>query len=119
MALNMEIYSNGNASSKTVVADFYVDLLSDSVTSPSSEMVYYFKLTTSARDTDNLVYNARIVKDLSDLALNKNVQRASNVATAYTNIESMITDYVYDYINGHDANLYESGVSKKSPMKFT
>lgn len=119
MAINIDIYSNSNVSTRTINVDFMADLLSDSMTAASSEIVYYFKFTTSARDTLNVIYNPRIVKNLSDLALNRAKQSANDSANAYTSIAEMIQDYTYDYIYGHDADQFSSGVSAKSPMKFT
>lgn len=119
MAINIDIYSNANAVTKTITVDFFADLLSDYTTIPAVDLVYYFKLSTSARDTSNLTYGPRIVKALSDLALNKAKQSASNTAAAYTTIDAMVQDYVFDYITGHVTNQYNSGVEVKAPMKFT
>lgn len=119
MAINLDIYSNSNISTRTITVDFMSDLLSDSMTAASSEIVYYFKFTTSARDTSNVVYSPRIVKDLSDLALARTKQSANDSANAYTSIAEMIQDYTYDYIYGHTDNQFSSGVSAKPPMKFT
>jgi len=79
---------------------------------------HFIKLTTSARDTDNHTLPANIVTGLSDLALNGNKQSRFNLSNAYPDIKSMVVDYVYDYINGHTANQWGSGVSEQKPMKF-
>ena len=120
MAINLQIYSNANNVSKTVVVDFVGDIsaLSNDV-SVDDSVRYYFKFTTGAKDTSNLSYVPRLVTDLSDLALNKSVQSASNVSAAYSNVKAMIKDYVYDYIHGHTADQYLSGVTVKAPMKFS
>jgi hypothetical protein len=119
MAINIDIYSNSNISTRTVTVDFMADLLSDSMTAASSEIVFYFKFTTSARDTSNIVYPPKVVKGLSDLALARVKQSANDSANAYTSIAEMIQDYTYDFIYGHTADQFSSGVSAKPPMKFT
>ena len=118
MAINLDIYSNTNTVTKSISVDFFADLLSDSITAPSDQIVYYFKLSTSARDTANLPYNIRIAKGLDALALNKAKQSSVNSAANYTSIDTMIKDYVYDYVYGHTADQYSSGVTAKAPMKF-
>ena len=125
MAVNVNIYSNANAVSKSVGFDFVGDVLAAQdeilgVNTASYE--YYFKLTTGARQEDGsnagLAYPAKVVRNLSELALNSNVQSASNTSNAYGDIKSMIVDYTYDYINGHTTNQYNSGCTRQYPMKF-
>lgn len=118
MAINLDIYSNTNAVTRSISVDFFADLLSDSVTAPSDQIVYYFKLSTSVRDTANLPYNIRIAKGLDALALNKAKQSSVDSAANYTSIDTMIKDYVYDYVYGHTADQYSSGVTAKAPMRF-
>ena len=120
MAISLNVYSNVNNSTKSVSLDFIAETATISGdASADTGRRYFFKLTTNARDTNNLVFTPRIVEDLSDLALNKQKQSASNVAAAYTNVKSMVIDYLYDYINGHEADQYLSGVTGKAPMKFS
>ena len=120
MAINLKLYSNANNASKTIVVDFEgeVSALSDDVTADDT-IRYYFKFTTGAKDMLNASYVPRLVTDLSDLALNKTVQSATNTSAAYSNVNAMVVDYVYDYIHGHAANKYSSGVSYRPPMKFS
>jgi hypothetical protein len=118
MALNFEIYNNANSVSKTVTVDFFIDVLADPYeAAPTNENVYYMKFTTTAKDQDNISYSARVARSLDSLVLNrKNQTDGSNVA--YETINALITDYIYDYITGHEANVYASEVSYKAPMKF-
>lgn len=120
MAINLQIYSNAYNTTKTITVDFVADvatIIDDSSIDDTTR--YFFKLTTSAKDTDNLSYTTRVVADLSDLALNKTKQASSNIGTPYASIRSMILDYVYDYINGHAEDKFSSGVHYKAPMKVS
>ena len=121
MAVTINIYSNTNTTSKSVTVDFVGDVLAASYrgNTLSTGYDYYFKVTTNAKDIDNAALPAQVVTSLSDLALNDTKQSASNVGTAYTDIRSMIVDYVYDYIYGHTANQFSSGVRLQKRMKFT
>ena len=118
MAINLQIYSNATGVTKTVSVDFAAELRSSSIDGTSNTVEYFFKWTTGARDTDSLPYSAQIVGDLTDLALNRQKQAATNTAAAYTNIKSMIIDYAYDYIYGHAADKFGSGVKYKAPMSI-
>ena len=118
MAINFNIYSNGNTSTKTLTVDFASDFLASSSNGVSTQVKQFFKFTTPATTQDGENYGARISESLSDLVLNKEKQRMSNTAVAYTDIKSMIVDYMYDYVNGHDANEWGTTVSEQKPMKF-
>lgn len=120
MAISFQIYSNAYNKTKTVTVDFVSNIatLTDDPTI-DGDVRYFFKFTTSARDTGNVAFKPRIVSNLSDLALNKTVQSASNVTAAYTNVSAMITDYLFDYIHGHTADQYSSGCIVQAPMKFS
>lgn len=120
MAINLQVYSNAYNTTKTIVVDFVAQVatITDDL-SVNDNLRYFFKFTTGARDTSGLAYSPRVVEDLSDLALNKTKQSAVNSAAAYSNVKAMIVDYVYDYINGHTADQYSSGVAAKAPMRFS
>ena len=123
MAINVQIYSNTNTSSKSVTFDFVGDVLAASHEEPFSptnaaSVEYYFKVTTGARQDDNTTYSPKVVRGLDELVLNGQKQRITNTANAYTDIKSMVVDYTYDFIYGHTANLYGSGVTAQRPMKF-
>jgi len=128
MAININIYSNANSSSKTVTFDFVGEILAanhpDFNPSPANvaSTEYYFKVTTSASQDNNAAYPLKIVRSLSELVLAGGTvdqhQRMSNYTNAYPDVRSMVIDYVYDYINGHAADLYSSKCSAQRPMKF-
>ena len=118
MAINLSIYSNGNASSKAITVDFVSDVLASSSNGVSDEVKYFFKFTTGARDQDNKSFGASVSESLSDLVLNKEKTYLNNSAAAYSDIKTMIVDYVYDMVVGHDANQNGANVDEKKPMKF-
>ena len=124
MAVNLQIYSNANTSTKTIVFDFVGDVLAADYEDPSfsptntASMEYYFKITTSAKQDDDSAYEAKVVRSLSELALNRAKQSQTNTAVAYSDIKSMVIDYTYDLINGHTADQFSSGVTVQRPMKF-
>lgn len=129
MAINVNIYSNANNSTRTIVFDFVGEIMvpSDLLGSPDHCNQYYFKISTSAKQDDNSSYPLKIVRSLdstpanvASLALNGQVQSMNPAAytNAYPDIRSMIIDYVYDYVNGHTANQYSSGCTEQKPMKF-
>jgi len=123
MAINVNIYSNANASSRTITFDFVGDVLAASQETPfsptnASSIEYYFKVTTGAKQDNDAAIPAKVVRGLSELVLNDQKQRITNTAAAYSDIKSMVVDYTYDYINGHVADLYSSGCTERRPMKF-
>jgi hypothetical protein len=120
MGLSISVYNNVNSISKTISVDLVGDILAASNTSgvSTTNPTYYFKFTTSAKDTDDNSLGAKISLSLSDLALNHQKQSASNTAAAYADIKSMVVDYVYDYIYGHTANQYGSGCTEQLPMQL-
>jgi hypothetical protein len=123
MAINVSIYSNANASSKSISFDFVGDVLAANHEAPFSptnaaSVEYYFRITTGATQDNNERFPAKIVRRLDELVLNAQKQRKVNTSNAYSDIKSMIVDYTYDYINGHTADLYSSGVTAQRPMQF-
>jgi hypothetical protein len=84
----------------------------------STELSFYFRVSTSARDTDGGSLPEYLVMSLDELALNGVKQRRTDTAAAYTDINDMIEDYLYDYVNGHAADLHSSGVQERLPMQF-
>lgn len=117
MAINVNIYNTGNAVSRSINIDFAGDFLAKS-DGAYNDKRFYFKMTTNARDTDNNPYSARVVESLEDLALNKESKSKDQDINPYTNIKEMITDYIYDYINGHDAEKHDTSVTEQKPMRF-
>ncbi len=119
MAVNISIYSNANSASKTVSVDFIGDVLASSnVKAITGTQDYFFKFTTGARTDINATLPTRVATKLSDLVLNGQKQRANNFANAYSDINTMVVDYTYDYIYGHAAGLYSTTVKKQDPMGF-
>ncbi len=123
MAINVSIYGNTNNITRSISIDFVAELFAESLTQTSNELEYYFKFTTSARDSNNIKLSQKISNSLSDLAL----INASNVAAQryqskqdstddYSDITEMISDYIYDYVEGHDANQWGSGCAEQKPM---
>ena len=118
MAITLGIYSNGNTSSKSIAFDFVTDYLASSSNGVSNQTRYFLKFSTSAKNTDNKNMGAKVSEGLRDLVLNGEKQRVSDTANDYTDIKSMIVDYTYDYIYGHDARHYATSVFVQKPMKF-
>ena len=125
MAVSISVYSNANATSRSVTFDFVGDVLAandEVIGTNTAATEYYFKITTGSRQdngsTSGIAYGAKVARRLSELALGGNKQSASNTANAYGDIKSMVVDYMYDYINGHTANQFLSGVSRQYPTKF-
>ena len=119
MAININIFNNANNVTRTVTFDFVGELMvaeDDTTVSPCNK--YYFKITSGARKEDNSPYDLKIVRNLEELALNSQKQSSENVASAYGDIKTMIVDYVYDYVNGHTADQFDSGCTLQLPMKF-
>jgi hypothetical protein len=120
MAITIPIYSNVNALSRSITVDFVGDILAaDSKANVSStNKTYYFKFTTGARDTDGIAFDPKLSLGLSDLALGGVKQSSSDTANAYADVSSMVIDYTYDFIYGHTANQYSSGVAEQKPMQL-
>ena len=116
MAVPIQIYSNASGRTATISVDFAAEVRSSSFDGVSTQLEYFLKFTTGAIDTDGYSYSPRIAGDLTDLALNRQKQAASNTAAAYNDIKALVIDYVYDYIYGHAADKYSSGVSYKAPL---
>jgi len=118
MSISLQIYDNTSKKTNIISVDFVSDFLATSVGGDPNDIQYFFKFTTGSRDTSNLTYAPRYITNLTDLALNKTKQSATNTAAAYTDISAMITDEIYDYIYGHTADKFSSGCTLKAPMKF-
>jgi len=117
MTTRLEIYSNADSETKTVTVDFTSAVsafTTDATSNPQNRFYFIFKC--SARDSADLRYADRIVEDQDDLVLNRTKRSISDSNTAYTTITDMVTDFVYDYINGHTADQFSSGVGAKASM---
>lgn len=123
MPININIYSNGNASSKTVTFDVQSSILASSYDYPigRTSLDHYIVAKTSARTIDNARISNKTIVSLSDLALtgsSGNSHSMANTTTPYANLTSMIEDYLYDFIYGHSSDQYLTGVQEQKPMKF-
>ena len=118
MAVTYKIYDETAETSKTVTVDFLANFLAASGSTFASELSFYFRIKTSARDTDGNSLPEQLVLSLDELVLNGVKQRRTDTASDYTNINDMIEDYLYDLVNGHTADLHSSGVSARAAMQF-
>ena len=123
MAVQISIYSNGNASSKTVTFDFQSSVLASSydASAGGTSLDHYMIVKTSAKDTDGASLPNRVIVSLEDLALlgsTGNSHSMANTTAAYANVTAIVQDYLYDYIYGHTVDQYSTGVSEQKPMKF-
>lgn len=116
--ISVQIYDETANQIRGIDIDFINEVLSTSTVNTPT-MQYFFKMTTGAVDTSSINYQPRVVRLMSDLALNKTKRSSTNSNTAYADITTMVQDYVYDYIYGHTANQFSSGCTVKAPMKFT
>lgn len=120
MAIKISIFTAPDSNTQIINLDFVatqVAVEDDPTASP--EYRYFLKFTTTARDTDDLSYTPRIVETMSDLVLNKTKKSTSNDGTPYTGFNDLVLDYLWDYMQGHTANQYSSGVAYKAPLKTT
>jgi hypothetical protein len=118
MAVTYRIYDETANTTKSVSVDFVGNILAASAGSFVSELSYYFRVRASARDTDGNALPEILVMSLDELSLNGVKQRRTDTAVAYININDMVEDYLYDYVNGHTADLHSSGVAERAPMQF-
>ena len=121
MSINLQIRDKVTNRTQTVTVDFVADLLSNSISGNVNEFQYFFTFSTGARDLDNKAYFKKIILSFEDLALN-NTYRSKGLVpdnTPYISIKDMLEDYMYDYIYGHLADQFGSGVTYKAPMKYS
>ena len=119
MAISVNIYNNANNVTRTVTFDFVGEIIvqaDDPSVDPCNQ--YCFKISTGARQEGNAAFPLRIVKSFDDLVLNNEKQRQVNTNVAYSNVKSMVIDYVYDYVEGHVADEHDSGCTEQLRMKF-
>ena len=125
MAITLATYSNSNSKVQNITVDFNAEFLAASLSGTSNALQYFFKFTTSARDIDNETLPPKIVKDLSDLPVinrSNSAQKwrsATNSTNVYENIKTMLVDYAYDYVYGHEANQWGSNCTEQKQIKFT
>jgi hypothetical protein len=112
------IYNETTQTTKSVTVNFLANILAGSTAAFSSCTSYYFQITTGAKTTDGGGIGNVLVLSLDELALNGVNQRRTGSTAAYADIDDMIQDYLYDFVNGHAADLYGSGVTERAPMQF-
>ena len=117
MAINVNVFDYKSNSSRSITVEFEGNLLATS-DSLSDEPKYFLKFSTNARGENNEQLPAKIVQSFEDLALNETNQRINGSTNSYTTIKELVTDYVYDYVNGHEEDLYGSGVKEQSKIRF-
>ena len=118
MSVKEEIYNNVSAGSSYVTIEFANSVLTQD---PSdANQVYYISFTpkSSAKDTGGVAIPKKAATGLDDLVLNGNVQSSANLSSDYTSINNLVADYMYDYINGHTANQFNSGATAQLPLDF-
>ena len=98
--------------------DFLGNVLAGSTATLETCYRYYFRFTTSARTTDGGTIENVLALSLDELSLNGVKQRRTDTAVDYISIDDMIQDYIYDFVNGHAADQYNSVVSYRAPMQF-
>ena len=123
MAVKEEIYNNVSGGTSYVNVEFDNSILT---ADPSdANQVYYISFTprASAKDTGGTSLPKKVATGLDDLALTganvaARTQSATNTSNAYSDITALVADYMYDYINGHTANQFSSGVRAQLPLDF-
>ena len=118
---NVAVFSNTYGTTKRIQVDFVGDILASSFdpTPDAGSTEYYFKFSTSAKDTGGNSLPVNVVKQLDNLALNQIKQSATDTLAAYTDVHTMIVDYLYDYIYGHTENQFSSGASLQNAIRFS
>lgn len=123
MAISISVYSNGNTTSKTVTFDFQSSILASSYDTATGRTAldHYIVAKTGGRNTDNVAFPAKAIISLGDLALmgpTGNSHSMANTSAAYANVTALVEDYLYDFVYGHTADQYLTGVTEQKPMKF-
>jgi len=131
MSINISVYSNANAATQTITFDFVGNVLAsdNNVWTPTdaADLEYYFIATTSARQDTGGTYPPKVMRSFSDLALDNPTQTSptacqtalnSHSTADYVDVKEMVTDYMYDFINGHILNEAGSGCLAQGHLKF-
>jgi len=118
MAINVTAYSIETKASRSITIEFVNEFLASEKLGVSDSPKFFFKISNWGTTQDNEIYPVKVVEGLNDLVLNGEKQRMTDTDTNYTDIKSMIVDYVYDYIHGHSAMQWGANVSEQKPMKF-
>lgn len=111
MAINYRVFNHETGRTAQVAVDFDTNLLVE-VGNYNGDLDYYFKFQTSARNTSGQVIPVKIVTALDELAIQGSTSDSKSIAdddTPYASIKEMVEDYVFDIINGHEADQYGTG----------
>ena len=122
MPVKEEIYNNISGGSSYVNVSFTNTILTQDPS--SATQIYYISFVpkSSAKDTGGTTLPTKAATGLNDLCLGGNVasatQSSANVGSDYTSINNLVADYMYDYIDGHTANQFLTGVRAQLPLDF-
>jgi hypothetical protein len=124
MAISLTVINEVGNGRGTVSIDFVYDILASSaIPYPvSSENEYYFKVSTASKQAvSGSSIPIQTIKSLDELALDGTgtpSQSRGIIANpnAYASITDMVEDYLYDFIHGHTADQFSSGVSAQGAM---
>jgi len=83
------------------------------------QMKYYIEGSTDNLDTNGNPIGREYIYGLNDLALGGTHQSEVNSTSDYTSIKDLIQDYTFDFINGHSANKWGSGVEEQLAINLT
>jgi hypothetical protein len=119
MAVNVSVLNESNGRTGTISIDFVLNILAAEKDYPlSTDCEFYFTVTTNKTAVGGGAIGPVVMKSLSDLALNGNKQSRSDTGSAYTSVTDMVQDYIYDFIHGHIADKYSSGVTARAAMNI-
>jgi len=116
MSVKEEMYNNVSGGASSVTIEFTNTILTQD---PSdANQIYYISFVPKGKDANGTVLPSKAAVGLNDLALNASVQSSANLSSDYTSINNLVADYMYDYINGHTANQFNSGATVQLPLNF-
>jgi hypothetical protein len=118
MAISVAVYNSVTRTRRNVSVDFISEVLASNAAVGTPTVEWFFKFSTTTRDTGNNVIPVKLVDAQTDLALNGTKRSSSNSAVAYATITEMVEDYLFDLVNGHTADQYSSGATEQLPMSF-
>ena len=123
MSVRENLYNNVSGGTSYVTISFTNSVLTQDPSDPAQKYYISFVPYTRARDTGNNVMPTKVATGLDDLALTgANVaaakQSSANISDDYTSINNLVADYLYDYINGHTADQFGTGVTTQLPLDF-
>ena len=119
MAINFRISNPINNRSTQVTVSFEANLLVDP-SDYNTDLDYYFKFQTSGIDTGGQRPSPQVVSSLSQLAVQGSGGSSQSIdegnSTPHTSIKEMVEDFVFDIMNGHDANHGSTNSAERLPL---